>query len=427
MLDIRYILDNVEAVRGRLARRGAEAAARLDEVVALGGERGALIPLLDGKRGELKRGSEEFGRLQKSLAKEEADARRAGLKVTSGEIKELEARLAEIEQKLGALMLLVPNLPSDQVPAGADADSSRVESVRGEPPVLDFAPRPHWELGEKLGIIDFERAAKISGARFAVLRGAGALLERALISFMLETHTREHGYTEVMPPFLVNRDSMTGTGQLPKFEEDSFRVEGRDLFLVPTAEVPVTNLHRDEILDEEALPLRYCSWTACFRSEAGAYGRDVRGLIRQHQFNKVELVKFTRPEESYRELDMMMEDASRILGKLGLHHRVVTLSAGDMGFSAAKCYDIEVWLPSQGQFREISSCSNCEDFQARRARIRFKPAGGGRTRLVHTLNGSGLAVGRTMIAILEQCQQADGSVRVPAPLRPFMGGMERIG
>ena len=427
MLDIHFILENIDVVRAKLGRRGAAAAALLDPVAAAGQERAALIPRLDEKRAFLRKGSEGLGKLQKTADKEEFDGKRAALRVLSDEIKGMEGKLAGIEKRLEELILVVPNLPHDSIPDGADAGANRVESVWGTPPVFDFEPKPHHEIGEKLGIIDFERAAKISGTRFAVLKGAGAMLELALIRFMMDVHATEHGYLPVVPPFLVNGDSMTGTGQLPKFAEDSFKVEKGDLYLVPTAEVPVTNLHRDEILDGEALPLKYCAWTPCFRSEAGAYGRDVRGLIRQHQFNKVELVKFCRPEESFQELDGMVRDAARILEKLGLHHRIVTLSAGDMGFSAAKCYDIEVWLPSQGQFREISSCSNCTDFQARRARIRYRPEPGAKPRLLHTLNGSGLAVGRTMIAILEQCQRPDATVTIPEVLRPYMRGLERIG
>lgn len=426
MLDLHYILDNFEEARRKLARRGKEAVLRLDETASLGRERTSLIQALEAKRGDLKAGSLMLGKMKKEASTGELEARRAQLRALGDEIKEMESSLAGVEERVRELLLLVPNIPHESVPDGMEESSNRVESVWGRPPEFDFDPRPHWELGEKLGIIDFQRASKISGARFAVLLGAGSALERALISFMMDVHVKEQGYMEVMPPFLVSGDSMTGTGQLPKFAGDSFKVEGADIYLVPTAEVPVTNLHAGEIIDGERLPLRYCAWTPCFRSEAGSYGKDVRGLIRQHQFNKVELVKFTRPEESYGELLLMVSDAAEILMKLGLHHRVVTLCAGEMGFAAAKCIDIEVWLPSQNTFREISSCSNCEDFQARRAKIRFRPARGSKSRLVHTMNGSGLAVGRTMIAIIEQMQQRDGSIIIPQLLRPYMGGMERI-
>jgi seryl-tRNA synthetase len=426
MLDLRYILEHTDEARRRLARRGEGAVERFDEIGPLGRERGALIRELDEKRSVLKTGSRELGGLQKKDPAGAFEARRAELKLLSAGIKDGEARLDGIEKRISEILLHIPNLPHDSVPDGLDESSNRVESVWGEAPRFDFEPLAHWDIGERLGIIDFERAAKVSGARFAVLRGAGSLMERALIQLMMDVHTREHGYLEVIPPFMVSSASMTGTGQLPKFAQESFRVEGADLFLVPTAEVPVTNLHADEILEGDMLPLRYCAWTPCFRSEAGSYGKDVRGLIRQHQFNKVELVKFSKPEESYRDLDLLVQDAASILKRLGLHHRIVTLCAGDMGFSAAKCYDIEVWLPSQKRFREISSCSNCEDFQARRAGIRYRPEKGARPRLVHTMNGSALAVGRTMIAVLEQHQQADGTVIVPEALRPYMGGLDRI-
>jgi seryl-tRNA synthetase len=313
------------------------------------------------------------------------------------------------------------------VPLGASADDNPVIKTWGEPPRFDFEPKAHWDLGEALGILDFERAAKITGARFALLKGAGALMERALISFMLDLHTRRHGYTEVWPPFMTNADSLRGTGQLPKFADDLFKLEGWNYYLAPTAEVPVTNIHRQEILREEDLPLYYTAYTPCFRSEAGSHGKDVRGLIRQHQFDKVEMVKFCAPETSYDELELLLQNAEEVLQELGLPYRVVVLCTGDMGFAAAKTYDLEVWLPGQDLYREISSCSNFTDYQARRAEIRFKRRGAKGTELVHTLNGSGLAVGRTMVAILENYQQADGSVIIPEKLRPYMGGMERIG
>jgi seryl-tRNA synthetase len=312
------------------------------------------------------------------------------------------------------------------VPVGRDEAANRVEKVVGEPRTFDFEPKAHWDLGTALGILDFERGAKVTGARFTVYFGAGARLERALISFMLDLHTGRHGYTEVLPPFIVNRDSLVGTGQLPKFEQDLFHLEGYPYYLIPTAEVPVTNIHRGEILDEAQLPVRYTAFTPCFRSEAGSYGKDVRGLIRQHQFNKVELVHLTTPETSYDALEELTSNAERVLELLELPYRRMTLSTGDMGFGAAKTHDLEVWLPGQGLYREISSCSNCEDFQARRADLRYRPSGGGKARLLHTLNGSGLAVGRTLIAILENYQQEDGSVVVPEPLRPYMAGLERI-
>lgn len=426
MLNLHYMMSNLEDVKRRLSKRGPEAVANLDTIAELGKIRIELLSEVNEKRAELNRKSRRLGNLQKQGRREEVESTREKLRDTKEEIKEKEKKLSSIEKEINELMLLIPNLPHESTPDGMDESSNRVEKVWGEKPEFNFNPKPHWEIGEKLGIIDFERAAKVAGARFAVLREAGAMLERALIQFMLEVHTIENGYIELIPPFLVNTQAMTGTGQLPKFKEDSFKVEDRDLYLVPTAEVPVTNLHANEILDGQLLPLKYCAWTPCFRSEAGSYGKDVRGLIRQHQFNKVELVKFCKPEQSYRELNSMVEDASKILKYLGLHHRIVTLCAGEMGFSASKCYDIEVWIPSHGTYREISSCSNCEDFQARRARIRYREGKGSKPKLVHTLNGSGLAVGRTLIAILEQFQQEDGSVIIPPPLRKYMQNRERI-
>ena len=341
--------------------------------------------------------------------------------------KDLEAQTEAQDSWVRDFLLNLPNIPHESVPLGASSDDNPVVRTWGEAPRFDFPPKAHWDIGENLGILDFERAAKITGARFALLKGAGALLERALINFMLDLHTRKHGYTEVLPPFIVNADSLRGTGQLPKFQEDLFKLEGLNYFLVPTAEVPVTNIHRDEILPAEDLPLYYTAYTPCFRSEAGSYGKDVRGLIRQHQFNKVELVKFTLPENSYDELERLLHDAEEVLQELGLHYRVVVLCTGDMGFAAAKTYDIEVWLPGQDLYREISSCSNFESYQARRAAIRCRRPGAKGTELVHTLNGSGLAVGRTLVAILENYQQADGRVVIPEKLRPYMGGMEKIG
>jgi len=348
------------------------------------------------------------------------------MKGVSSRIKEMEKDLAAGLEELEHLMLEIPNMPDRSVPVGGGEENNPVVRTYGEIRKMDFDPKPHWELGENLGILDFACAAKIAGARFALYRGMGARLERALINFMLDIHTREHGYLEVLPPFIVNSTSMTGTGQLPKFEEDLFKLQGTDYYLIPTAEVPVTNIHRDEILDAEDLPLRYAAYTPCFRSEAGSHGKDTRGLIRQHQFNKVELVKFCTPETSYDELESLTRDAEEILRRLGLPYRVVTLCTGDLGFSSAKTYDIEVFLPGQQVYREISSCSNFEAFQARRAGIRFRRAGGRKSELLHTLNGSGLAVGRTLVAVIENYQIADGTVQIPEALVPYMGGVNRI-
>jgi seryl-tRNA synthetase len=378
-------------------------------------------------RHELKKGSDEVAKLKRE--NQPADSSMAAMKAVGERIKRIEDELGGVEETLIDLNLRIPNLPHPSVPVGKDASSNTVTRRWGSPPTLSAPAKSHWDIGEALGILDFDRAAKITGARFAVLTGAGARLERALINYMLDLHTTQHGYREVLPPFLVNRSSMTATGQLPKFEEDLFRLRDEDYFLIPTAEVPVTNLHRDETLSESTLPIRYTAYTPCFRREAGSYGKDTRGLIRLHQFNKVELVAFAKPEESYEELERLTGHAEAILQGLELHYRVVTLCTGDMGFSAAKTYDIEVWLPSQNHYREISSCSNFEGFQARRAGIRYKGAVGkkdAKTEFVHTINGSGLAVGRTVVAILEQYQQPDGSVTIPEVLRHYMGGMERI-
>jgi seryl-tRNA synthetase len=343
------------------------------------------------------------------------------------QIRQLEVQVDQVEHQRASLLMTIPNLPHASVPVGTSAADNQEVRRHGEPRPFDFEPRPHWDLGPALGIIDFERATKMSGSRFSVLMGAGARLARALINFMLDVHTREHGYLEVEPPFLVNADALRGTGNLPKFEQDLFKIAGEwDLYLIPTAEVPLTNLHRGEILDGRLLPLRYTAYTPCFRSEAGSYGADVRGLIRQHQFDKVELVKFTTPEQSYDELEALTRNAEEILKRLELPYRTMLLSTGDLGFASAKTYDIEVWLPSQKTYREISSCSNTEAFQARRANIKFRPAGSGKAEFVHTLNGSGLAVGRTLIAILENYQQKDGSVVIPETLRPYMGGVDKI-
>jgi seryl-tRNA synthetase len=416
--------EDPERVRERLASRGAAMSPLLDAWLQLDAERReALVELEDLKR-QRNEASREIGAVKQRGG--DVAAAIAAVSETKERAAMLEARLQTIDPELSRIELSLPNLPHASLPVGKDETTNRVERVVGEPPHFDFPARPHWDLGPALGILDFERGAKLAGARFTVSFGAGALLERALIAFMLDLHTRGHGYTEVLPPFLVNRDSLVGTGQLPKFEQDLFKIDGHDLFLVPTAEVPLTNLHRGDTLDEAQLPLRYTAYTPCFRSEAGSYGKDVRGLIRQHQFNKVELVQLTTPESSYDALEALTGHAEAVLRRLELPYRVVCLSTGDTGFAAAKTYDLEVWLPGQGAYREISSCSNCEDFQARRANLRYRPASGPRPRHLHTLNGSGLAVGRTLIAILENCQQPDGTVQLPAALHPYTGGLTRI-
>jgi seryl-tRNA synthetase len=398
-----------------------------DALQKLSDDRRTLTTQVEQLRHDLKKGSEEVARLRR--AKEPAEEAMAAMKRLGDRIREVEEILRGVEETLGDLALRIPNLPHQTVPIGNDA-SENVEVRRwGTIPSFSFPPQPHWEIGEALGILDFDRAAKIAGARFAVLSGAGAQMERALINYMLDLHIGRHGYREVLAPVMVNRPTMTGTGQLPKFEEDLFRLRDEDYFLIPTAEVPVTNLHREEILSEDRLPIRYTAYTPCFRREAGSYGKDTRGLIRLHQFNKVELVAFTAPDRSYEEHERLTGHAESILQNLKLPYRVVILCTGDMGFSAAKTYDIEVWLPSQGQYREISSCSNFESFQARRANIKYRPVGGkkdAKTEFVHTLNGSGLAVGRTLVAILENYQQPDGSVLVPEVLKPYMGKKERL-
>ncbi len=387
-------------------------------------KRRELLPALEGLRHQRNRVSQEIAEMKKNG--EDASHFIDEMKKVSAEIKAKESELSGIEEELTPFLMVVPNMPDESVVVGTDEKDNPVVRTWGKQEEMDFDPLPHWEIGEGLGILDFARASKIAGSRFALYRGHGAKLERALINLMLDIHTEEHGYTEVLPPFMVNAASMTGTGQLPKFEEDLFKVSDWDLYLIPTAEVPVTNIHRDEILQEESLPIYYVAYTPCFRSEAGSYGKDTRGLIRQHQFNKVELVKFSRPGDSYDELESLTENAEEILKRLELPYRVVSLCTGDLGFSAAKTYDLEVWLPGQNLFREISSCSNFVDFQARRANIRFKRKGASGTELVHTLNGSGLAVGRTLVAILENYQQKDGRVAIPKALQPYMGGMEFI-
>ena len=421
MLSIRTIREEGARVRKALQDRGAEL--DLDRLIGLDDRRRELLRETEDLRHRRNEASREVGRIKREGG--DASELMEEMRRVGARIKELEAELKAVEGELQALLLQVPNIPHDTVPVGENDSQNRVERTWGEPRAFDFEPLPHWELGERLGILDFERAAKITGARFVVLRGLGARLERALIQFMLDLHVREHGYEEVWPPFMVNAKAMTGTGQLPKFEEDLFHVTGTDYYLVPTAEVPVTNLHAGEVLKEDQLPVCYAAYTPCFRAEAGAYGKDTRGMIRQHQFDKVELVKFAHPDTSYDELESLTRNAEEVLRRLELPYRVVTLCTGDLGFSAAKTHDLEVWLPSQGVYREISSCSNFEDFQARRANIRFRPKGGKGTRLVHTLNGSGLAVGRTLVAILENHQQEDGSVVIPEALRPYMG-VERI-
>ena len=422
MLDIKFIRNNIEKVEAMLKARNVDF--NLDEFKELEKKRRELITEVENLKAERNRRSKEIGKLKKEGKL--TDDIRAEMQALSDRIKELDNELRDIEQRFEEILLNIPNMLHESVPIGKDENDNVVYKVFGEKPEFDFTPKPHWEIGENLGILDFKRASKLAGARFSLYLGPGALLERALINFMLDVHTKEQGYIEVLPPFIVNRKTMTGTGQLPKFEEDLFKLEGLDYFLIPTAEVPVTNIFADEILQEEDLPIYMTAYTPCFRKEAGAYGKDVRGLTRQHQFNKVELVKFTKPEDSYEELEKLLEDAEEILKRLGLHYRVVTLCSGDTGFSASKTYDIEVWLPGQQIYREISSCSNFEDFQARRAKIRFKRKGKKGTEFVHTLNGSGLAVGRTVIAILENYQQKDGTVIIPEVLRKYMNGMERI-
>src|SRR5512136_2664233 len=423
MLARAFLRTSPDRMRAALAARGSDAP--LAELLAADSRWREAQAELEALKGERNRGSKEVGALFTQGRKEEAEALRTHMAELGTRIATAERDAAALAGVVADLELAVPNLPHTSVPVGTDEKANRVERSWGEPPSLGFEPQAHWDLGPALGILDFERAAKIAGARFAVLWGAGAALERALVTFMLDLH-RGTGYREVYVPFLVNADALVGTGQLPKFGADLFRIEGTELYLVPTAEVPVTNLHRGEVLEEASLPRRYCAYTPCFRAEAGSYGRDVRGLIRQHQFDKVELVHLATPETSYAELDVLTRSAEAVLQRLGLAYRVVKLSTGDLGFAAAKTHDLEVWLPAQQCYREISSCSNCEEFQARRADLRYRPAGGGKTRLLHTLNGSGLAVGRTLIAVLENYQNADGTVTVPEALRPYLGGLERL-
>jgi seryl-tRNA synthetase len=423
VLDLKFVLENPDRVKKALHDRGQEAA--LEGLIGLDRERRLALKRVEELRHLQRQRGEEIAR--RGRAKEDASALLAEMKGVSVEIKELETRLAAFDSELREALLVVPNIPDASVPLGTDASSNLEVRRVGSPRAFDFAPKPHWEIGPHLGILDFERAARISGARFAFYFGDGARLERALIQFMLDVHTGERGYREVIPPYLVNAQALVGVGQLPKFEGDLFKTAGeRELYLIPTAEVPLTNIHAGEILEASDLPKKYAAFSPCFRSEAGSYGKDVRGLIRQHQFHKVELVKFATPETSMLELESMVTDAEEILKRLELPYRVVLLSTGDMGFSPAKTYDLEVWLPGQGAYREISSCSNCTDFQARRAGIRYRPEPKGKPRFCHTLNGSGLAVGRTFVAVLENYQEADGSVRTPTALRPYLGGLERL-
>jgi seryl-tRNA synthetase len=425
MIDPSLIRDRLDEVRARLDTRGFRPDVSWEELAGLERDRRTAIREVEERKARRKALGEQIAQLKRKG--EDAAALLEENRASAAAIEEGESRQTAVEARLRDIVLRLPNLPHESVPIGRSASENAEVRRRGAPPAFDYTPRPHFELGPALGILDFERAAKISGARFAVLFGAGARLARALINFMLDLHTREHGYLEVEPPFLVKGSSLVGTGNLPKFEEDLFRIGGDwDLYLIPTAEVPLTNLHRDEILDGRTLPRRYTAYTPCFRSEAGSYGADVRGLIRQHQFDKVELVKFTRPEQSYDELESLVANAETVLDRLGLAYRTIVLCTGDMGFAAAKTYDIEVWLPSQHTYREISSCSNTEAFQARRANIRFRPEGGGKPELAHTLNGSGLAVGRTLIAIMENCQRRDGSIAIPEALRPYMDGAEVV-
>ena len=422
MLDLKFVRTNLAAVKEALSHRGQELL--LEDFESLDEMRRLLLSQVESRRQERNALSEEVGRLKK--AKQDATALMVRVREINQELKDLELDLQDKEAMVADFLYNLPNLPHASVPVGASSEDNPVVKTWGQRPEFPFAPKAHWDIGEALGILDFETAAKITGSRFALLKGPASRLERALINFMLDLHTQEHGYLEVWPPFMVNSASARGTGQLPKFKEDLFKLEGWDYYLVPTAEVPVTNIHRDDILREEDLPLYYTAYTPCFRSEAGSYGKDVRGLIRQHQFDKVELVKFTTPETSYDELEKLLANAEKVLQELELHYQVVVLCTGDMGFASAKTYDIEVWLPGQDTYREISSCSNFEAFQARRANIRFRRRGAKGTELVHTLNGSGLAVGRTLVAILENYQQEDGSVIVPTKLRPYMGGTEVI-
>jgi seryl-tRNA synthetase len=421
MLDLSFVRDNLPLVEEKLRQRGMKPAEVLKNFAQIDAQRRQAITSAETMKAQRNRATEEIAKLKKSG--QDASALIAETKELREHVDELGKAAEEYETRLQQILVGIPNIPHPSVPVGKSADDNVEVRRWGSPPAFDFAPKPHWDIGEQLGVLDLERAAKITGARFAVYWDLGARLERALANFMLDLHTRDHGYTEVLPPYMVNSESMYGTGQLPKFAADSFKVPhgDKDLWLIPTSEVPVTNLYRNEVLDGAQLPVSLTAYSSCFRSEAGSYGKDVRGIIRQHQFQKVELVKFARPEDSYEQLEKLTHDAEEVLQKLGLHYRVVALSTGDISFSSAKTYDIEVWLPGQQLFREISSCSNFESFQARRANIRYRPVGKNKTEFVHTLNGSGLAVGRTWVAIVENYQQADGIVLIPEALRSYMG------
>ncbi len=422
MLDLKFVRDNLPKMQKMLQDRNLEM--DLAPLRQLDEKRRAILLEVEQLKHKRNVASDEIAVAKRE--KRDASQLIERMKDVSQRIKTMDQELGQIDLQMKDMLLLIPNMPHATVAIGKDEHDNPVVRTWGEAPSFTFEPKNHWDIGEGLGIIDFERAARMTGARFALYWGLGAALERAIINFMLDTHVRRHGYTEILPPFMVNSTSLIGTGQLPKFKEDLFKLEGRDYYLIPTAEVPVTNIHMTEVLEEDELPKYYTAYTPCFRSEAGSYGKDTRGLIRQHQFNKVELVKFVKPETSYDELESLLDNAETILRELGLHYRVVSLCTGDLGFSAAKTYDIEVWLPGANTYREISSCSNFEDFQARRAEIRYRRKGKSKTELVHTLNGSGLAVGRTLVAILENYQQEDGSVLIPPVLRPFLGGVERI-
>ncbi len=422
MLDIKYLRQNIDFVRQKMDARGQKI--DFDRFIRLDAKRRDILGAVETLRNERNSVSKQVGELKKK--KEDASALIEKMGDVSAKIKEYDESLRVTEEELNAFVMIVPNIQHESVPQGSGSEDNAVVRTWGEKPVFSFEPKQHFDLGENLNILDFARGAKITGARFTLYRGAGAQLERALVSFMLDLHTEKHGYTEVLTPFMVNAESMTGTGQLPKFKEDLFKIEGMEYYLIPTAEVPVTNIYRDEILEEEKLPIYLVAYSPCFRAEAGSYGKDTRGLIRQHQFNKVEMVKFSKPETSYDELEKLTANAEEVLEKLGIPYRTVCLCTADLGFSSAKTYDVEAWMPGQNTYREISSCSNFDDFQARRAAIRFRRKDSGKVEFVHTLNGSGLAVGRTVVAILENYQQADGSVIIPEALRPYMRGLERI-
>ncbi len=422
MLDIRYLRQNIELVQKKMDERGQKI--DFGRFLDLEAKRRDILQAVEALRNERNSVSKQVGELKKK--KEDASGLIAKMGEVSAKIKEYDESLKATEEELGAFVMIIPNVQHESVPVGSNPEDNAVVRTWGEIPFFNFEPKQHFDLGENLNILDFARGAKITGARFTLYRGAAAQLERAITNFMLDLHTSEHGYTEVFTPFMVNAESMTGTGQLPKFKEDLFKIEGMEYYLIPTAEVPVTNIYRDEILDEDMLPVYFVAYSACFRAEAGSYGKDTRGLIRQHQFNKVEMVKFSKPETSYDELEKLTANAEEILKRLGIPFRTVCLCTGDLGFSSAKTYDVEAWMPGQNTYREISSCSNFEDFQARRAAIRFRRKDSGKVEFVHTLNGSGLAVGRTVVAVMENYQQADGSIVIPEALRPYMRGLERI-